>query len=73
MLGRQGMSIVLHKSDLGNFQKIRDAFHEILHDENYRLNANKVAGMVRNQPANPKDVFVKHVEFVGKYVNLFKF
>ncbi|CCD64887.1 glucuronosyltransferase [Caenorhabditis elegans] len=67
MLGRQEMSIVLHKSDLGNFQKIRDAFHEILHNEKYHLNARKVADMVRNQPAKPRDIFVKHVEFVGRF------
>ncbi|KAF1769615.1 hypothetical protein GCK72_001432 [Caenorhabditis remanei] len=67
MLGRHGMSIVLHKRDLGNFQKLRNSFHEILNNEKYRLNAKKVSEMVRNQPLNPKELVVKYIEFVGKY------
>ena len=66
MLGRHGMSIVLHKRDLGNFQKLRNSFHEILNNEKYRLNAKKVSEMVRNQPLNPKELVVKYIEFVGK-------
>ncbi|EGT46973.1 hypothetical protein CAEBREN_29531 [Caenorhabditis brenneri] len=66
MLARHGMSIVLHKSDIGNIPTFRNAFKEILHNEKYRLNAEKVSEMVRNQPLNPKEVVVKYVEFVGK-------
>ncbi|EGT36608.1 hypothetical protein CAEBREN_32648 [Caenorhabditis brenneri] len=66
MLARHGMSIVLHKSDIGNVPKLRNAFKEILHNKKYRLNAEKVSEMVRNQPLNPKEVVVKYVEFVGK-------
>uniref|UniRef100_A0A1I7UJ16 glucuronosyltransferase n=1 Tax=Caenorhabditis tropicalis TaxID=1561998 RepID=A0A1I7UJ16_9PELO len=66
MLGRHGMSIVLHKRDLGDSPKLRNAFREILHNKNYKLNAEKVAEMVKNQPLKPKELVVKYVEFVGK-------
>ncbi|UMM10316.1 hypothetical protein L5515_000143 [Caenorhabditis briggsae] len=67
MLARHGMSIVLHKKDLGNFEKLREAFSETLNNENYRKNAEKIAEIVKNQPIKPKDLVVKFVEFVGKF------
>ncbi|CAI2309126.1 unnamed protein product [Caenorhabditis sp. 36 PRJEB53466] len=67
MLARHGNAISLHKRDLCDLKKLKSAFHSILHDENYRLNAEKVAETLQNQPLKPKEMLMKHIEFVGKY------
>ncbi|KAF1769713.1 hypothetical protein GCK72_001530 [Caenorhabditis remanei] len=67
MLSRLGMTITLHKSDLGDLLKLENTFFEILNNESYRLSAEKVADVIRNQPTKPKELVVKYIEFVGKY------
>uniref|UniRef100_A0A1I7TBN8 glucuronosyltransferase n=1 Tax=Caenorhabditis tropicalis TaxID=1561998 RepID=A0A1I7TBN8_9PELO len=67
MLRRLETSITLHKRDIGDFKKLKSAFHEILHNKKYAVNAAKVAQVVRDQPLTPKQILVKYVEFVGKY------
>lgn len=67
MLSRLNMTITLHKSELGDLEKLKYAFTEILSNEKYRRNAEKVAGTIRNQPVQPKEMVVKYIEFVGRY------
>ncbi|CAP35441.1 Protein CBG17899 [Caenorhabditis briggsae] len=67
MMSRLGTTITLHKRDLGNFKKLREAFSDILYNSKYVENAQKVANMLRDQPLKPKDLVVKYIEFVGKY------
>ncbi|EGT59672.1 hypothetical protein CAEBREN_24255 [Caenorhabditis brenneri] len=67
MLSRLGMTITLHKKELGDFKKLKHAFREILHNENYKKNSERVADVVRNQPFTPKEIVVKNIEFVGRY------
>lgn len=33
----------------------------------YRQNAQRLAEMLNNQPTNPKETLVKHVEFAARY------
>ncbi|PIC25512.1 hypothetical protein B9Z55_018412 [Caenorhabditis nigoni] len=67
MLSRLGTSITLQKTDLGNFDKLKTAFHQILHNDSFRKSAEQVADVIRNQPIKPKELVVKYTEFVGKY------
>ncbi|UMM33865.1 hypothetical protein L5515_007186 [Caenorhabditis briggsae] len=67
MLSRLGTSITLRKTDLGNFDKLKSYFHQILHNDSFRKNAEHVADVIRNQPIKPKELVVKYTEFVGNY------
>ncbi|EGT59708.1 hypothetical protein CAEBREN_06686 [Caenorhabditis brenneri] len=67
MLSRLNMTITLHKSELGNLKTLRNAFEDILGNEKYKRNAEKVAETIRNQPVQPKELVVKYIEFVGRY------
>ncbi|PIC25514.1 hypothetical protein B9Z55_018413 [Caenorhabditis nigoni] len=66
MLSRLGTSITLLKADLRNADKLRTAFHQILHNDSFQRNAEHVADVIRNQPIKPKELVVKYTEFVGK-------
>ncbi|CAP35375.2 Protein CBG17823 [Caenorhabditis briggsae] len=55
------------KTDLGNFDKLKSCFHQILHNDSFRKNAEHVADVIRNQPIKPKELVVKYTEFVGNY------
>ncbi|CAB3406841.1 unnamed protein product [Caenorhabditis bovis] len=67
MLERHGGAIVLDKTDLSNPEKIKKTFEEILNNDSYRKHAERVAEMLNNQPANPRETFVKHVEFAARF------
>ncbi|CAL2028441.1 unnamed protein product [Caenorhabditis brenneri] len=67
MLSRLNMTITLHKSELGNLETLKSAFEEILSNEKYKRNAERVAETIRNQPVQPKEMVVKYIEFVGRY------
>ncbi|ULT88069.1 hypothetical protein L3Y34_007339 [Caenorhabditis briggsae] len=67
MLSRLGTSVTLLKTDLGNLDKLKSAFHKILHNDSFRKNAGHVADVVRNQPIKPKELVVKYTEFVGNH------
>ncbi|CAB62783.1 UDP-glucuronosyltransferase [Caenorhabditis elegans] len=70
MLKRHGGAAVLHKTDLGNAETIRNTIKKVLENEKYRVNAERLAEMLNNQPTNPKDTLIKHVEFAAKFGQL---
>lgn len=67
MLARHGSVIVLHKKDLANVEKVKQAVHTLLHEEMFTENAKRIAEMLKNQPTNPKETVVKYTEFVAKF------
>ncbi|CAL2049210.1 unnamed protein product [Caenorhabditis brenneri] len=70
MLKRHGGVEVLHKSDLGNPKILEKALRKVMEDPSYRQNAQRLADMLNNQPTNPKEVLVKHVEFAARFGKL---
>lgn len=67
MLARHGGVKVIHKSDLGNTKFIKNAIRSILHDEEYKKHAEKLAELLINQPMKPKEQVVKYTEFVARF------
>lgn len=67
MLARHGSVIVLHKKELADEKKVKNAVMSILYDEKYMENAERISEMLRNQPKTPKETVVKYTEFVARY------
>ncbi|CAI2307249.1 unnamed protein product [Caenorhabditis sp. 36 PRJEB53466] len=67
MLARHGGAIFVWKNELGDFGVLRRAVHSILYDRKYTESARQLASILENQPHQPKDLVVKHTEFLAKY------
>ncbi|CAO4360902.1 unnamed protein product [Caenorhabditis nigoni] len=67
MLARHGGVKVIHKSELGNTKVIKNAIRSILHDEEFKKHAEKLANLLVNQPLKPKEQVVKYTEFVARF------
>lgn len=67
MLARHGSVIVLHKKELADGEKVKNAVKSILYEKKYTENAERIAEMLKNQPRTPKETVVKYTEFVAKY------
>lgn len=67
MLARHKGAIFVWKNDLGDFGILKKAVHSILYDERYKQNAVKLADVLANQPHQPKDLVVKHTEFLAQF------
>ncbi|EFO95121.1 hypothetical protein CRE_09169 [Caenorhabditis remanei] len=67
MLARHHGIIHLNKRSMENFEVTRKAFHDILFDDSYKVNARKLAELLADQPYSPKDNVIKYTEFVGKH------
>ncbi|CAL36495.1 UDP-glucuronosyltransferase [Caenorhabditis elegans] len=70
MLKRHGGAEVLHKTDLANPETLRKTLRKVMDDPSYRQNAQRLAEMLNNQPTNPKETLVKHVEFAARFGKL---
>ncbi|KAK0418479.1 hypothetical protein QR680_013579 [Steinernema hermaphroditum] len=70
MVERMGTAIHLHKSDLADSQKIISAFRALLTNENYGIEAKRVAAMIANRPIPIKTTLVRHVEFAAQFGQL---
>ncbi|CAB3406842.1 unnamed protein product [Caenorhabditis bovis] len=67
MLQRQGSALVLNKENLGDPNKIKEALEKIMNDDTFVKNATRLAEMLNNRPTNPRETFVKHVEFAARF------
>ncbi|KAF1771218.1 hypothetical protein GCK72_003044 [Caenorhabditis remanei] len=67
MLSRHHGAIFVWKNDLGDFDVLKNAVHSILYDEKYKRNARHLADILENQPHQPKDLVVKHTEFLARF------
>ncbi|CAD6190718.1 unnamed protein product [Caenorhabditis auriculariae] len=70
MLSRHGGVVVLHKSDLGNSETVESAIRRVINDPSYQKNAERLAEMLKEQPTNPREVALKHIEFAAKFGKL---
>uniref|UniRef100_A0A8R1DLL5 UDP-glucuronosyltransferase n=2 Tax=Caenorhabditis japonica TaxID=281687 RepID=A0A8R1DLL5_CAEJA len=70
MLKRHGGVEVLHKNDLKNPKKVAETLRKVMNDPSYRQNAERLAGMLNNQPTDAKQTLIKHVEFAAKFGKL---
>lgn len=66
MLKRHGGVAVLKKTDLSDAKLVQSTIEEVLNNPEYRKSAERVAEMLRNQPTNPKETFLKYVEFTAR-------
>ncbi|CAI5438522.1 unnamed protein product [Caenorhabditis angaria] len=67
MLKRHNGTIGLSKFDLGNFELLKKSINNILNDEKYSKNAEKLAKLLSKQPMKPKETVIKYVEFVSEF------
>lgn len=82
MIKRIKTGIVLKKENLADGEILEAAIREILSDERYNdfktekknrdifsytARARKIGEMIRNRPFNPRDTFVKNMEFMARY------
>ncbi|PIC27129.1 hypothetical protein B9Z55_019476 [Caenorhabditis nigoni] len=69
-LERHNGSITLSKYDLSDFDKLRSAIETILTEDRFKINAERLAQQLQDQPVSPHDLLVKHAEFGAKYGEL---
>ncbi|KAF1771229.1 hypothetical protein GCK72_003055 [Caenorhabditis remanei] len=67
MLARHGGAIVLNKMDLENSEVIADLMRKIVFDRSYAQKAADLANLLNSSPFSPKELVIKHTEFVGKF------
>lgn len=53
-----------------NSDLVRSTIQDVLTNPRYSKNAARVAEMLANQPTDPKEVLVKHVEFAARFGKL---
>ncbi|CAI2356439.1 unnamed protein product [Caenorhabditis sp. 36 PRJEB53466] len=67
MLEQHHGVVAVDKEDLEHETVIKEAIESVLFNEEYKIHAAKTAELLANQPISPKDLVIKHTEFVGKY------
>ncbi|CAI2353741.1 unnamed protein product [Caenorhabditis sp. 36 PRJEB53466] len=70
MLAKHGGALQLSKTNLDKPEEIEKAIRTVIENENYRLNAEKLAEILANQPYQPKEVVLKHCNFAVKFGDL---
>lgn len=70
MLKRHGGAAVLTKFDLADYKALEEAIERVLNSDEYRKNAERLAEMLNNQPTDPKETLIKHVEFAARFGQL---
>ena len=80
MLERHGVAHLIHKSDLQEPEKLKEAVLKVLNDPrlerimiifeinifSYQENATRLADMLQNIPLDPKQLLIRHVEFAAR-------
>ncbi|CAI5449409.1 unnamed protein product [Caenorhabditis angaria] len=67
MMKMHGGVEVLHKTDLGNPELLKTTIKKLVENPKYTENAIRLAEMLNNQPNDPRETFVKHVEFAARF------
>uniref|UniRef100_A0A8R1HPP6 UDP-glucuronosyltransferase n=1 Tax=Caenorhabditis japonica TaxID=281687 RepID=A0A8R1HPP6_CAEJA len=67
MLVRHGGAQSFDKYDLENAEKLTEAVRDLISNDEYQKNAHLVADLLRNQPIDPKQNLLKHVEFAARF------
>ncbi|GMS83155.1 hypothetical protein PENTCL1PPCAC_5330, partial [Pristionchus entomophagus] len=64
---RNGLGIIVDKSELETPNALRKAIREILRDKSYRTKALKTAKMLAKKPFAARDIFVRNMEFLAEF------
>ncbi|KAF8373397.1 hypothetical protein PRIPAC_79826, partial [Pristionchus pacificus] len=64
---RNGVGLVVEKTDLVNEKSLTAAITEIVTNEKYREKAKKVQKMLKEKPFSPDEVFIRNMEFLSKH------
>uniref|UniRef100_A0A1I7V1T0 glucuronosyltransferase n=1 Tax=Caenorhabditis tropicalis TaxID=1561998 RepID=A0A1I7V1T0_9PELO len=67
MLARHGGAIDYDKFDLPNGKKLAKTLKEMISNQKYQQNARELQKVLLNQPINPKENFLQHLEFACKF------
>ncbi|ULT86602.1 hypothetical protein L3Y34_006362 [Caenorhabditis briggsae] len=67
MLARHGGAVDYNKFDLANGKKMAKVLKEMISNPSYQKNAQKLQKVLLNQPINPKENFIQHLEFACKF------
>ncbi|KAL6730866.1 hypothetical protein Aduo_001792 [Ancylostoma duodenale] len=70
MLERHGGVLLLEKSDLSSFEKLKSAFEEVLNNPSYARKAARLSQMLRSQPISPQELLLRHAEFAARFGKL---
>ncbi|GMR61990.1 hypothetical protein PMAYCL1PPCAC_32186, partial [Pristionchus mayeri] len=66
-VARNGVGLVVEKSELMNEQKLAAAIQAMLTNDRYRAQARKVRQLLHERPFSTRKVFVRNMEFLGKH------
>ncbi|GMS99256.1 hypothetical protein PENTCL1PPCAC_21431 [Pristionchus entomophagus] len=67
MMERSGVGKVFDKRDLGDSTKLTAAIKDLLENQSYRMNAERLAAMIAKKPFSAQEQLVKVVEFVAEF------
>ncbi|CAI5451088.1 unnamed protein product [Caenorhabditis angaria] len=70
MLSRHGGAQAYNKNDVPNHKKLVDSVSEIIGNSDYDKNAKQLQMILNNQPIDPKENLLKHMEFSVKFPKL---
>ncbi|GMS99258.1 hypothetical protein PENTCL1PPCAC_21433 [Pristionchus entomophagus] len=67
MMERSGVGKVFDKRDLGDWTKLTAAIEDLLENETYRINAQRLAAMIAKKPFSAREQLIKTVEFAAEF------
>ncbi|PIC50220.1 hypothetical protein B9Z55_001211 [Caenorhabditis nigoni] len=67
MLARHGGALVLQKFDLERKEILVNLVQKIMFDKSYAQKAKQLSQLLNSTPFSPKELVVKHTEFVGQF------
>ncbi|ULU10587.1 hypothetical protein L3Y34_014692 [Caenorhabditis briggsae] len=67
MLARHGGALVLQKFDLDRKEILVNSVQKIMFDKSYAQKAKQLSQLLNSTPFSPKELVVKHTEFVGQF------
>ncbi|CAI5451087.1 unnamed protein product [Caenorhabditis angaria] len=70
MLERHGGAVAYSKFDLPNHKKLTSILQNMIDNPKYDIKATELLNVLKNQPIDPKEVLIKHMEFAVKFPNL---
>jgi hypothetical protein len=66
------IGVFIDKRNL-SMESMTEALTQVLYDEKFKRNAEELASMLRDRPANVKDDLIKAIEFSAKHPRLHEF
>ncbi|CAI2353511.1 unnamed protein product [Caenorhabditis sp. 36 PRJEB53466] len=67
MLARHGGAVAYNKYELPNGEKLTATMRDMVHSPKYKEHAEELKHVLESQPIDPKETFLKHVEFAVKF------